>query len=356
MASASKQNKPKKNANNKQEAFIWTDDEVELLLTVTNDYKVSKSFESIDWESIQSKYGDILERFKQQYPAAESNSSGKDFPHNASEIPKQIVATRLKNIRTKYRKSVDSGKRSGHGRVVWLYFDLCESIWGGSPATTSIDTGIESSDISSNATSSSASTTPSRNNEESDTEDLSDHDSDTPAPDSQSDCNTPNTPAHTRPSITDTPNTNRRALIYDKLKNHKQDKLKRKLSIDNQLLICAQEDSQVKRQLLDKLDNMDKKCTENMDRVSFNIEKLTNCITDFFTAYQKSRMPHFQQQPPMSPGLPYHHHQPADPAGYQRTAVQQYGPYSPINHINQNGHNYNSTQFTFLDNGHEQLN
>ena len=69
----------KKNANNKQEAFIWTDDEVELLLRVTNDYKVSKSFESIDWESIQSKYGDILERFKQQYPAAETNSSGKDF-------------------------------------------------------------------------------------------------------------------------------------------------------------------------------------------------------------------------------------------------------------------------------------
>ena len=46
MASASKQNKTKKNTN--KEAFIWTDDEVQLLLTVTNEYKVAKSFESID--------------------------------------------------------------------------------------------------------------------------------------------------------------------------------------------------------------------------------------------------------------------------------------------------------------------
>ena len=59
MASASKQNRTKKNTN--KEAFIWKDDEVQPLLIVTNEYKVAKSFESIDWESIQSKYGDILE-------------------------------------------------------------------------------------------------------------------------------------------------------------------------------------------------------------------------------------------------------------------------------------------------------
>ena len=345
MASASKQNKTNKNTN--KEAFIWTDDEVQLLLTVTNEYKVAKSFESIDWESIQSKYGDILERFKLQYPDTERNSCGKDFPHNVSEIKKQVVATKLKNIRGKYRQSVDSGKRSGHGQVVWLYFDLCESIWGGSPATTSIDAGIESSDISSNATLSSASTTPSRN-EDSDTEDgIPNLD---PASESQSDPSTPVTPISTRPNSTsDTPNmVNRRALIYDKLKYHKQDKLKRKLSIDNQLLACAQEDSQVKKQLLEKLDNMDKKCTENMERMSSNVEKLTNCITQFFTAYQ-NRMPNLQQQPPMPPAALYHH-QPIEPACYSPTVVRQYSQYPPINPTNQHAHNYNSTQFTFLDN------
>ena len=37
---------------------------MQLLLTVTNEYKVAKSFESIDWESVQSKYGDILDNSK----------------------------------------------------------------------------------------------------------------------------------------------------------------------------------------------------------------------------------------------------------------------------------------------------
>ena len=32
------------------------------------------------------------------------------------------------------------GKRSGHGRVVYLYFELCEKLWGGSPATEKLGT------------------------------------------------------------------------------------------------------------------------------------------------------------------------------------------------------------------------
>ena len=36
MANASQQNKTNKNAN--KEAFIWTDEEMQLLLTVTNEY------------------------------------------------------------------------------------------------------------------------------------------------------------------------------------------------------------------------------------------------------------------------------------------------------------------------------
>ena len=135
-----------------QNAFFWTDDEVELLLTVTNEYKVSKTYESVNWELVQGKYADILEQFKQHIPSTEDNSeslaSGKDFPHKAGDITKSILST-LKSIRTKFRQSVDSGKRSGHGRVVWIHYELCESIWGGSPATASIETGVESTDIES---------------------------------------------------------------------------------------------------------------------------------------------------------------------------------------------------------------
>ena len=46
--------------------FTWTDDEVQLLLKVTNEYKVSKTAEGVDWESVQRKYSDILDRFREE--------------------------------------------------------------------------------------------------------------------------------------------------------------------------------------------------------------------------------------------------------------------------------------------------
>ena len=50
------------NAGNEKKDFQWTDDEAELLLNVTYDYKVTKAVTSTDWESVKSKYEDILER------------------------------------------------------------------------------------------------------------------------------------------------------------------------------------------------------------------------------------------------------------------------------------------------------
>ena len=126
-------------------AFIWTDDEVELLLSVTVDYKTKKAAESVDWESVKSKYSDILQEFLAAIP---ENADGnvKDFPHEKEQITKQIVTSKLKAIRVKFRQAVDSGKRSGHGRVVLLYYELCEQVWCGSPATEQIE-GLESMDL-----------------------------------------------------------------------------------------------------------------------------------------------------------------------------------------------------------------
>ena len=72
-----------------------------------------------------------------------------NLPHKADDITESILSTKLKSIITKFRQSVDGGKRSGHGRVVWIHYELCESIWGGSPPTDSIETSIESTDIES---------------------------------------------------------------------------------------------------------------------------------------------------------------------------------------------------------------
>ena len=56
------------NARDKTEYFSWSDDEVELLLSSTMKYKTSKEMENIDWESCQSKYQDIHDKFVEHYP------------------------------------------------------------------------------------------------------------------------------------------------------------------------------------------------------------------------------------------------------------------------------------------------
>ena len=62
---------PKKKEKKKE--FIWSDDEVELLLNIANDYKASKAAESVNWESVKSKYGDICDLFIAALPADNSD-------------------------------------------------------------------------------------------------------------------------------------------------------------------------------------------------------------------------------------------------------------------------------------------
>ena len=75
----------------------WKDDEVELLLKVTNEYKVSKTAENVDWESVQKKYCGILDWYKDELEKA--SGSGKDYPQKGEEITKQCLTNKLKSIR-----------------------------------------------------------------------------------------------------------------------------------------------------------------------------------------------------------------------------------------------------------------
>ena len=106
----------------------WTDDEVKQLHHVIQEYKVSKVGESTDWESVKSKYDDITQRFRDSLIA--ENLPVK-FPVH---ITKNIVTPKFKAIRINSCCAVVLGDHSGHGRVDYLYFELCEAVWGGSPA------------------------------------------------------------------------------------------------------------------------------------------------------------------------------------------------------------------------------
>ena len=67
----------------------------------------------------------------------------------------------------KYRGAVDTQCKSGHGRVITLFFDLCNDIWGGSPATTSLENGIETAEVNGDTVDSCSESTISEQTEES---------------------------------------------------------------------------------------------------------------------------------------------------------------------------------------------
>ena len=118
----------KKKTNGNKE-FVWSDDESELLLNVANGYKVAKAAESVDWESVKSKYKDIFDHFVAALPEQNIDIHVyRNFPHKKEEIKLQNVTSKLKAIRLKFRQAVDSGRRSGHGRVVMIYYELCKKI------------------------------------------------------------------------------------------------------------------------------------------------------------------------------------------------------------------------------------
>ena len=255
-----------------------------------------------------------MKLFHESYPTDPLEKEG--FPHTPTDVTQQILTTKLKNIRGKYRASVDSGRQIGHGRVVWMYFDECESIWGGSPATTSFESGIESSDLTEEEgwqSSSACGTSQASSDDESEP--------DTESPSSVVTETDDKPCASTSGSGSACGNSNknakaRRALLDEKLKNYKQDKLKRKVSLNSQLLHCAQEELQTKKQLLEKIDAMDKQYADSMKVLSSNIEKLTNCITAVFTDPQYHMMPpapHMPTAPHLSPAP----HMPHNGSHYQ---------------------------------------
>ena len=50
-------------------------------------------------------------------------------------------------MRPDYKKAVDSGRKSGGGRVVFTFYNLRESHQGGSPAVERVSTGLDSADV-----------------------------------------------------------------------------------------------------------------------------------------------------------------------------------------------------------------
>ena len=55
--------------------FSFTDEEIHLLLSCVNEYKIEKEISGKDWESIKTKYMDITDMFMSKYPNFDNNNN-----------------------------------------------------------------------------------------------------------------------------------------------------------------------------------------------------------------------------------------------------------------------------------------
>ena len=95
---------PKKKPGKNKKDFLWTDDEAELLLNVNHNYKVQQLTEGTCWESVRTKYADILALFRKELPENEEQvrQLTKNYPHKGEEVTKEILMIKLKAVRGKF--------------------------------------------------------------------------------------------------------------------------------------------------------------------------------------------------------------------------------------------------------------
>ena len=149
-----------------------------------------------------------------------------------------------------------------------------EKIWGGSPATAKLQTGLETVEI---------------NDGLCDTPSLS---ADSPTSDAEIESQTetsstgPAVQEKATPQSTDqnADRAKRRALLDESLTNHKKRKLEKKLSVDNQLLCIAKEELEIKKEFIQQQKIFDAEHKQTLHSLATTMEKLSNSIADGFAA------------------------------------------------------------------------
>ena len=232
-------------------AFLWTKHEIGLLLEVIIDYKASKILQGQDWESVRTKYKDIAERLH-----AVHLKEGKleEYPHTAdpSVITKDRILSKLKRIKN-YKKAIDTGRKSGGGKVVTTFCKACSDIWAGAPSVKCINNSLESSEISGNCDSvesntdilSQSASSPSRSTSASDNDNFQDMQQ-------QEKC-------HQKRVVIDA--TARQNNLLTHLKERRTARMAKRISAEAQIIDIIKENISIKKKTLEKLGEGDRKFT-----------------------------------------------------------------------------------------------
>ena len=263
---AKKEGKAGKDTN-----FTWTDEETAFLIQVVIDYKAAKMVKGLDWETVKTKYDEIATRFQARYPKADSGVIPDEYPNceRPEKVNKAKIAPKIKRIKANFRKAVDSGKKSGGGRIVLALYDERHEIWSGSPAVESLPDGIESTSLT----------------ESNEQEESPDDSSLTPVEstsaeglDSDSELD-----FHTEPKKN--MGEARRNLVKH-LQTSRNSKLTKRISADAHLLDIAKEEIAFKRKAMEKMDEADKRFENSIQGIANSMNSLTAAITGGFNLLQ----------------------------------------------------------------------
>ena len=120
------------------------------------------------------------------------------------------------------------------------------------------------------------------------------------------------------PILTPTTINSRRNLLPDHLSNHKQERLKRKLPVDSQLLAVAKEDIALKKKCLEQSEQSQKALSDSLSAMSANMQTLTSTISQGFNLLGRLLIPDTSLLPPPSHHVPMSCHV----TGHYQTGTQ----------------------------------
>ena len=105
-------------------------------------------------------------------------------------------------------------------------------------------------------------------------------------------------PPESREDPPDGDSQGRRDKLTTYLSAHRYERLKRKRPSEEQEARIAQEEMQMKRQLLQRMEETEQEFSANMSRLTGTVERLTNSIVDGFAMMQQSMSPVLPDEQP----------------------------------------------------------
>ena len=223
------------------------------------EYKADRGYGGADSESVRNKYEQIQEKIIQQYSI--NSTDGFSNSENAEQtLTVKRIGGKLKTIRTNLKKAVDTNKRSSGGRVVITFYRLCEKLWSGSPAITSIENSIDTFSSTNRST------------ENNDSENM------TPFSDEGSGYALESGSNFEESNYSDEA-TERRIKIRKSLKNHMSESLSSKSNAEPQMLQCYKDYLNLKRKMTENMEASEENFKERISKVNKTIEGIGTAIT-----------------------------------------------------------------------------